>query len=173
MLTRMRDGTSARSVSLVLGAQEYVVPTRFPGQFYALVQSPQQFKQLLMVGSLDRYFQVARCYRDEGARPDRQPEFTQLDLEMSFATAEDVMQLTESLLVAAWLRPPLAAKHKQEPDREGAFCLQKPFPIMTYAEAVQRYGTEKPDLRLTGMLKFIFVIPSTRTSAFVISVVVD
>ncbi|XP_075736829.1 aspartyl-tRNA synthetase, mitochondrial isoform X7 [Rhipicephalus microplus] len=105
-----------------------------------------------MVGSLDRYFQVARCYRDEGARPDRQPEFTQLDLEMSFATAEDVMQLTESLLVAAWLRPPLAAKHKQEPDREGAFCLQKPFPIMTYAEAVQRYGTEKPDLRLTGML---------------------
>ncbi|XP_037268982.1 aspartyl-tRNA synthetase, mitochondrial isoform X6 [Rhipicephalus microplus] len=134
------------------GAQEYVVPTRFPGQFYALVQSPQQFKQLLMVGSLDRYFQVARCYRDEGARPDRQPEFTQLDLEMSFATAEDVMQLTESLLVAAWLRPPLAAKHKQEPDREGAFCLQKPFPIMTYAEAVQRYGTEKPDLRLTGML---------------------
>uniref|UniRef100_A0A131Z0L0 Aspartyl-tRNA synthetase n=1 Tax=Rhipicephalus appendiculatus TaxID=34631 RepID=A0A131Z0L0_RHIAP len=134
------------------GAQEYVVPTRFPGQFYALVQSPQQFKQLLMVGSLDRYFQVARCYRDEGARPDRQPEFTQLDVEMSFATAEDVMQLTEALLVVSWLWPPMAAKHSQEPDRDGTACLQKPFPTMTYTEAMQRYGTEKPDLRLTGML---------------------
>lgn len=134
------------------GAQEYVVPTRFPGQFYALVQSPQQFKQLLMVGSLDRYFQVARCYRDEGARPDRQPEFTQLDLEMSFATAEDIMRLTEALLVASWLQLPVAAKHNQEPDRDGTSCLQKPFPTMTYAKAMQWYGTEKPDLRLTDML---------------------
>lgn len=132
------------------GAQEYVVPTRFPGQFYALVQSPQQFKQLLMVGSLDRYFQVARCYRDEGARPDRQPEFTQLDLEMSFATAEDIMQLTEALLVASWLRPPVAVA--QELDRDGTSCLRKPFPTITYTEAMQRYGTEKPDLRLADML---------------------
>lgn len=118
------------------GAQEYVVPTRFPGQFYALVQSPQQFKQLLMVGGLDRYFQVARCYRDEGARPDRQPEFTQLDVELSFATAMDVMRLTETMLAASW----------------PADVGQGPFPSMTYAQAMQRYGTDKPDLRLPGMM---------------------
>ncbi|XP_070384588.1 aspartate--tRNA ligase, mitochondrial isoform X3 [Dermacentor albipictus] len=134
------------------GAQEYVVPTRFPGQFYALVQSPQQFKQLLMVGGLDRYFQVARCYRDEGARPDRQPEFTQLDLEMSFATADDIMQLTEALLAASWLRPPVSATRKDQVDRDCNPCLQTPFPSMTYAEAMRRYGTEKPDLRLNDML---------------------
>lgn len=134
------------------GAQEYVVPTRFPGQFYALVQSPQQFKQLLMVGGLDRYFQVARCYRDEGARPDRQPEFTQLDLEMSFATADDIMQLTETLLAASWLRPPVAATQEDQLDGDCTPCLQTPFPSMTYAEAMQRYGTEKPDLRLPDML---------------------
>nr|XP_050024345.1 aspartate--tRNA ligase, mitochondrial-like isoform X2 [Dermacentor andersoni] len=134
------------------GAQEYVVPTRFPGQFYALVQSPQQFKQLLMVGGLDRYFQVARCYRDEGARPDRQPEFTQLDLEMSFATADDIMQLTEALLAASWLQPPVSATRKDQLDRDCNPCLQTPFPSMTYAEAMQRYGTEKPDLRLNDML---------------------
>ncbi|XP_075533702.1 aspartyl-tRNA synthetase, mitochondrial isoform X2 [Dermacentor variabilis] len=134
------------------GAQEYVVPTRFPGQFYALVQSPQQFKQLLMVGGLDRYFQVARCYRDEGARPDRQPEFTQLDLEMSFATADDIMQLTEALLAASWLQLPVSATRKHQLDRDCNPCLQTPFPSMTYAEAMQRYGTEKPDLRLNDML---------------------
>ncbi|KAK8779724.1 hypothetical protein V5799_018937 [Amblyomma americanum] len=118
------------------GAQEYVVPTRFPGQFYALVQSPQQFKQLLMVGGLDRYFQVARCYRDEGVRPDRQPEFTQLDVELSFATAADVMRLTEAVLATSW------------PAAVGGAS----FPSMTYAQAMQRYGTDKPDLRLPGML---------------------
>ncbi|XP_064457641.1 aspartate--tRNA ligase, mitochondrial-like [Ornithodoros turicata] len=115
------------------GAQEYVVPTRFPGMFYSLVQSPQQFKQLLMVGGIDRYFQIARCYRDEGARPDRQPEFTQVDIEMSFASAHDVMTLTEDLLVHSW------------PDDLGPIVA--PFPRMTYQEALTRYGTDKPDLR--------------------------
>uniref|UniRef100_A0A0K8RH38 Putative aspartyl-trna synthetase translation n=1 Tax=Ixodes ricinus TaxID=34613 RepID=A0A0K8RH38_IXORI len=115
------------------GAQEYVVPTRFPGQFYSLVQSPQQFKQLLMVGGIDRYFQMARCYRDEGARPDRQPEFTQVDIEMSFATADDIMGVTEELLVKSW--------------PEDMTPITEPFPIMTYRDAIRQYGTDKPDLR--------------------------
>lgn len=115
------------------GAQEYVVPTRFPGQFYSLVQSPQQFKQLLMVGGIDRYFQMARCYRDEGARPDRQPEFTQVDIEMSFATADDIMGVTEELLAKSW--------------PEDVSPIPDSFPIMTYKDAIERYGSDKPDLR--------------------------
>lgn len=115
------------------GAQEYVVPTRSPGLFYSLVQSPQQFKQLLMIGGIDRYFQIARCYRDEGARSDRQPEFSQVDIEMSFASAEDVMTLTEDLLVNSW------------PKHLGP--ITSPFTRMTYDDALMCYGTDKPDLR--------------------------
>jgi len=112
------------------GAREFCVPSRQLGRAYSLVQSPQQFKQLLMVGGLDRYFQVARCYRDEGGRPDRQPEFTQLDIELSFAGREGVMQLVEELLVHCW--PAL---------------LPAPFPRMEYRQAMDCYGVDKPDLR--------------------------
>ncbi|XP_067624823.1 aspartate--tRNA ligase, mitochondrial [Eurosta solidaginis] len=115
------------------GAQEFVVPTRKPGHFYSLVQSPQQFKQMLMAGAIDRYFQVARCYRDEATRPDRQPEFTQLDIELSFTTREDIMQLVEELLRYSW--------PKQFPP------IQNKFPCITYKEAMEKYGTDKPDTR--------------------------
>ena len=117
------------------GAREFLVPTRKKGMAYALPQSPQQFKQILINSGIPRYFQIARCFRDEDLRADRQPEFTQLDLEMSFATGEDVMRCTESLIKELWsvaLKSPL-------PDT--------PFPRMTYHEAMSQYGTDKPDLR--------------------------
>uniref|UniRef100_A0AAV1TQK5 Aminoacyl-transfer RNA synthetases class-II family profile domain-containing protein n=1 Tax=Peronospora matthiolae TaxID=2874970 RepID=A0AAV1TQK5_9STRA len=116
------------------GAREFLVPTRNQGLFYALTQSPQQYKQLLMVGGLDRYFQLARCYRDEGGRADRQPEFTQIDLEMSFVTREDVMHLIERLVKEIW-----KSANKELPDR--------PFARMTYDEAMHRFGVDKPDTR--------------------------
>uniref|UniRef100_M4C0U6 Aminoacyl-transfer RNA synthetases class-II family profile domain-containing protein n=1 Tax=Hyaloperonospora arabidopsidis (strain Emoy2) TaxID=559515 RepID=M4C0U6_HYAAE len=116
------------------GAREFLVPTRNQGRFYALTQSPQQYKQLLMVGGLDRYFQLARCYRDEGGRADRQPEFTQIDLEMSFVTREDVMHLIERLVKEIW-----KAADKELPDR--------PFVRMTFDEAMHRFGVDKPDTR--------------------------
>ncbi|XP_006867118.1 PREDICTED: aspartate--tRNA ligase, mitochondrial [Chrysochloris asiatica] len=115
------------------GAKEFVVPSREPGKFYSLPQSPQQFKQLLMVGGLDRYFQVARCYRDEGSRPDRQPEFTQIDIEMSFVDQTGIQSLIEDLLRYSWPK-----------DKDP---LIVPFPSMTFAEALSTYGTDKPDTR--------------------------
>jgi aspartyl-tRNA synthetase len=119
------------------GAREYLVPSRVhPGNFYVLPQSPQQLKQLLMVGGYDRYFQVARCFRDEDQRGDRQPEFTQIDIEMSFVEQEDIMEINEGLMIH------LAKKLR--PDKK---ILKKPFPRMTWHEAMGTYGSDKPDLR--------------------------
>ena len=119
------------------GARDYLVPSRiYPGQFYALPQSPQQLKQLLMVAGMDRYFQIARCFRDEDLRGDRQPEFTQLDLEMSFVRRDDVLALVEELYTA--MIPAVAPRKK---------LLSSPWPKFSYREVVDRYGTDKPDLR--------------------------
>ncbi|MCA1899746.1 MAG: aspartate--tRNA ligase, partial [Chloroflexi bacterium] len=119
------------------GARDYLVPSRlYPGQFYALPQSPQQLKQLLMVAGMDRYFQIARCFRDEDLRGDRQPEFTQLDLEMSFVHRDDVLNLVEDLFTKMI---PAVAPHKK--------LLSIPWKKFSYREVVEKYGTDKPDLR--------------------------
>jgi aspartyl-tRNA synthetase len=117
------------------GAREFLVPSRVhPGKFYALPQSPQQFKQILMVGGVEKYFQLARCYRDEDLRADRQPEFTQIDLEMSFIEREDIYTLIEGLLKRVW---------KTALDRD----IPTPFPRLSFQEALNRFGIDKPDTR--------------------------
>ncbi|MBV6402965.1 MAG: Aspartate--tRNA ligase [Anaerolineales bacterium] len=119
------------------GARDYLVPSRiYPGQFYALPQSPQQLKQLLMVAGMDKYFQIARCFRDEDLRGDRQPEFTQLDLEMSYVHRDDVLNLVEGLFTAML---PEVAPHKK--------LYSSPWPKFSYKEVLERFGTDKPDLR--------------------------
>ena len=134
------------------GARDYVVPSRlYPGNFYALPQSPQQYKQLLMVAGFEKYFQIARCFRDEDTRGDRQPEFTQLDLEMSFVQRENVMDLNEKLLIDL--------VKSAYPDKK---IQEIPFPRISYKESLEKYGTDRPDLRKdkndSNLLAFCWVV---------------
>src|SRR5438105_3266227 len=120
------------------GARDYVVPSRVqPGKFFALPQSPQIFKQICMIAGLDKYYQIARCFRDEDLRADRQPEFSQLDVEMSFATPEQIYRLVEGLFARIFRLIDVA--------------LETPFPRFTFAEVMRRFGSDKPDLRIDGM----------------------
>ena len=134
------------------GSRDYVVPSRLEnGKFYALPQSPQQYKQLLMVAGFEKYFQIARCFRDEDSRSDRQPEFTQMDLEMSFVDREDVMAINEKLLIEIVTK---LFPHKK--------IQTVPFPRITYKESMEKYGTDRPDIRTDkndpNLLAFCWVI---------------
>jgi len=134
------------------GSRSYVVPSRiWKGTFYSLPQSPQQYKQLLMVGGFEKYFQFARCMRDEDTRGDRQPEFTQLDMEMSFVAEEDIMQLNEKMLIEI--------VKKYYPEKR---IQQMPFPRMSYKEAMEKYGNDRPDIREdktdTNLLAFLWIV---------------
>ncbi|XP_076067094.1 aspartyl-tRNA synthetase, mitochondrial isoform X2 [Oratosquilla oratoria] len=133
--------TPTLSVNTPGGAQEFVVPTQHPGKFYSLVQSPQTYKQLLMIGGIEKYFQFAICYRDEGAKPDRQPEFMQVDIEMTNITREEIQKLVENLIHHSWPNhlPPIS----------------KVFPSMSYHEAMRTYGVDKPDTRFEWKLQEI------------------
>jgi len=136
------------------GAREFLVPSRqHPGNFYVLPQSPQQLKQLLMVAGFDRYYQIAKCFRDEDQRGDRQPEFTQLDLEMSFVEQEDILQLVEKMM--------LQICQEVKPDKKVVF---KPFKRLTYNEALNLYGSDKPDLRFN--LEFIDITDKVKDCGF-------
>ena len=137
------------------GARDYLVPSRVhPGQFFALPQSPQIFKQILMIAGYDRYFQIVRCFRDEDLRADRQPEFTQLDLEMSFPTQEQIQTLMEDLMKAIW-------------KQTLGIDIQTPFPRMSYAEAQDRYASDKPDLRWgIEFFDFSSVLKDTQFNVF-------
>jgi aspartyl-tRNA synthetase len=138
------------------GSREYLVPSRlYAGKFYVLPQSPQQLKQMLMIAGFDRYFQIARCFRDEDQRGDRQPEFTQLDVEMSFVEEKDVMAINEKLLIDL--------SEKFMPDKK---ILKAPFPVMTWKEAMETYGSDKPDIRFE--MKIVDVTHIVKDSGFTV-----
>lgn len=136
------------------GSREYLVPSRlYPGKFFVLPQSPQQLKQLLMIAGFDKYYQIPRCFRDEDQRGDRQPEFTQLDIEMSFVEEKDVMDVNERLLINL--------TKKLAPDKK---VFKLPFPVMTWHEAMETYGSDKPDIRFE--MKIVDVTDLVKDSEF-------